>query len=117
MLFKILNGLICVHIDNYLTLPMSNTSGNVCKLVKYYSRLDIRKYFVAFGVIDIWKSLPDDIICCTNGKQFIYILKTTDLSHFLKLGALKAERVNLYRSTFTCLIFICRPIVCPAFFA
>ena len=38
MLYKILNGLICVNIDNCLTLSMSNTRGNVCIIVKYYSR-------------------------------------------------------------------------------
>ena len=40
MLYKILNGLIYVNMDNCLTLSMSNTRGNVRKLVKHYSRLD-----------------------------------------------------------------------------
>ena len=43
MLYKFLNGLICVNIYNCLTFTMSTTRGNVCKLVKCYSRLDIRK--------------------------------------------------------------------------
>ena len=63
---------------------MSNTRGNVCKLVTHYSRLDIRNYFFAQRVFDIWNSLSDDIICCTNVKKFIYKLKANDLSHFLK---------------------------------
>ena len=85
MLYKILNGLIYVNMNNCLTLSTSNTRGNVCKLVKHYSRLDTRKYFFALRVIDIWNSLSDDIICCTNYvKKFIYKLKATDLSHFLK---------------------------------
>ena len=84
MLYKILNDLIYVNMDNCLTLSMSNTRGNVYKLVKYYSRLDTRKYFFALRVIDIWNSLSDDIICCTNVEQFIYKLIPTDLSHFLK---------------------------------
>ena len=47
ILYKILNSLICVNIDNCLTLSMSITigRGNVCKLAKHYARLDIRKYF------------------------------------------------------------------------
>ena len=45
ILYKILNGLICVNIDNCLILQMSNIRGNKCNLVKYYSRLDIRKIF------------------------------------------------------------------------
>ena len=114
MLNKILHGLIYVNMDNCLTLSMSNTRGNVCKLVKHYSRLDTRKYVFALKVIDISNSLSDDIICCTSVKQSIYKLKATDLSYFLK-GALKAGRVNLYRSTFTCLTFIC--VECPSFFA
>ena len=63
---------------------MFNNRGNVCKLFKYYSSLDIRKYFFALREFDIWNSLPDDIICCTNVKQFSSKLKSTDLSHFLK---------------------------------
>ena len=84
MLYKILNGLIYENMDNCLTLSMSNNRGNVCKLVKQYSRLDTRKYFFALRVIDIWNSLSDDIICCVNVKNFTCILKATDLSHFLK---------------------------------
>ena len=60
------------------------TRDNLCKLVKHYSRLDTRKYFFALRTINIWNSLSDDIICCTDVKQFIYKLKATDLSHFLK---------------------------------
>ena len=84
MLYKILNGLMYVNMDNCFTLSMNNTRGNVCKLVKHYSRLDTRKYFFALKVIDIWNSLSDNIICYTNIKQFIYELKATNLSHFLK---------------------------------
>ena len=43
----------------------------------------ISKNIFALRVFDIWISLSD-IICCTNVKQFIYELKATDLSHFLK---------------------------------
>ena len=46
MLYTILNGSICVNIDNCLTLSMSNTRDNVSKLDKHYSRLGIRKYFL-----------------------------------------------------------------------
>ena len=46
MLYKNLNGLIYVNMDNCLTLSKSNARGNVCKLIKHYSRLDIRKYFL-----------------------------------------------------------------------
>ena len=53
LLYKILNGIICVNIDNCLTLSISNTRGNVCKFVKHYSRLDIRKYFFALTVFNI----------------------------------------------------------------
>ena len=56
MLHKILNGLSYVNIDNCLTLSMSNTRGNVYKLVKHYSRLDIRKHFFALRVFEIWNS-------------------------------------------------------------
>ena len=75
MLYKILNGLICVNIENFLTLSMSNTRGNVYKLVKHYPRLDTRKHFFALRVFKYLTfgihCLMIIIICCTNVKQFI----------------------------------------------
>ena len=69
---------------------MSNTRGNVCKLVKYYSRLDFRKYLFKLKVFDIWNSLSDDIICCDNVKKFTSKLKSADLLHF-RMGHAKQE--------------------------
>ena len=46
----------------------------------------------ALKVFDIRNLWSDDIICCTNAKQFTSKLKSTDLSHFLKGHARQEEK-------------------------
>ena len=47
MIYKILNGVICVNLDNYISLSaMHQTRGNTFKLYKYRAKLDIRNFFL-----------------------------------------------------------------------
>ena len=49
MLYKILNGHICINLDNCICLSSGehSTRGNRLKLHKFFAKLDIRKYFFA----------------------------------------------------------------------
>ncbi|XP_071160820.1 uncharacterized protein [Mytilus edulis] len=48
----------------------STTRGNSMKLVKYRSRLDIRKYYFTNRVVEVWNSLPDIVVTAKNVKIF-----------------------------------------------
>ena len=56
MLYKILNGKLCINLDNciFLSLGEHSTRGNRFKLQKFFAKLDIRKYFLLY----------EDIFCC-----------------------------------------------------
>ena len=54
MLYKILNGRICINLDNCICLSSGehSTRGDRLKLHKFFDKLDIGKYF----------------FCCTNSE-------------------------------------------------
>ena len=46
MIYKILNGVICVNLENYISLStMLYTRGNNLKLYKYRAKLNIGKFY------------------------------------------------------------------------
>ena len=64
MLCKILNGRICINLDNCICLSSGphSTWRNRLKLPKFFAKLDIRKYFVAVRTVNLWNTLPDSIV-------------------------------------------------------
>ena len=56
MLYKILNGSICINLDNCICLSLGehSTRGNKLKLQKFFAKLDIRKYFFAIRTVNLW---------------------------------------------------------------
>ena len=64
MMHKILNGVICVNLENYISLStMHHTRGNTFKLYKYSAKLDIRIFFFTMRTVNVWNSLRNDIVC------------------------------------------------------
>ena len=64
------------------------TRGNSLKLAKKYARLDVRKHFFSNRVIDIWNSLPDEVVTAPSINSF----KMT-LDKFWKNDASKYEPI------------------------
>ena len=68
--FKILNGIY----DTHATIGMmelntqANTRGHNKKLKKQSCRLNVRKYSFTGRVVDIWNSLPEEIIVAKTVK-------------------------------------------------
>ena len=48
----------------------STTRGNSLKLVKHRSRLDLRKYYSTNRVMELWNSLPHNVVTAPNVKTF-----------------------------------------------
>ena len=89
MLYKILNGHICINLDNCICLSSGehSTRGNRLKLHKFFANLDIRKYFFAVRTVNLWNTLPDGIVGCKMINNFITKLKCAQLVKFLKRHA------------------------------
>ena len=56
-LFKIVNGLIPVGVEDLFSPSRRSLRGNVKRLFKPYSRTDLRRKFFAIEVIDHWNNL------------------------------------------------------------
>lgn len=61
--FKMLKGFSAVNYSKWFKLSGNNrTRGHCYKLVKTRSRLDIRKNFFSQRVINVWNSLPSEVV-------------------------------------------------------
>ena len=79
MMNKILNGIICVNLDNYISLStMHHTKGETFKLYKYRAKLD-KKIFFTLKTVNVWNSLPNESV-----NSFVKRLKSFNILHFLK---------------------------------
>ena len=86
ILYKILNGHICINLDNCICLSSSElpTRGNRLKLHKFFAKLNIRKYFFAVRTVNLWNALPDGILGCKMINNFVTKLQCAQLVKFLK---------------------------------
>jgi len=48
----------------------SVTRGNSCRLVKNFSRYDVRKYSFTQRIVNIWNSLPEHIVNSSSVNSF-----------------------------------------------
>jgi len=69
--FKILNGIYDTHtpIEMMELNTQANTRGHN-KIKKQSCRLNVRRYSFTNRVVDIWKSLPEEIIVVKTVKEF-----------------------------------------------
>ena len=70
MVYKILYGLVDMNRNDYFTFASSRTRGHSMKLCVNYSRINCRKYFFSNRVINIWNSLPENIV--TSVSLFVF---------------------------------------------
>ena len=62
--FKVVNDMYfdCTNLFTFRDQPKRVTRGNKKKLFKHRARLDVRKYYFSNRVVNLWNSLPDNII-------------------------------------------------------
>ena len=53
-------------------------------IAKESAKLDIRKYFFALRMVDVWNVLSNNIVGCKNSHMFTKKLQNIDLTKFLK---------------------------------
>ena len=58
------------HLNWYIIIPNSNTSGNNYKLLNQSFDYDARKYCFSARIVNIWNSLPNDVVNVNNVNQF-----------------------------------------------
>lgn len=70
--FKILKGIYDPRTTKELLRVSTNniTRGNSLKLEKTRSKLQVRRNFFTNRVVNVWNSLPEDVITANNVKQF-----------------------------------------------
>jgi len=70
--YKILTGKVNVTSDNFFSLYTAsyNTRGHSLKLSVQRPRLDLRKYFFSNRVVNVWNSLPQNVVDSTTVNMF-----------------------------------------------
>ena len=82
--YKIIKGLVLLPADKFFTINYNNrTRGHSLKLFLPDSRVNCRQHFFAIRIVNVWNSLPDDVISADELPLFIRRLKHVDLHAFL----------------------------------
>ena len=68
--FKYLMGLYDTHKPLFVINGLGKTRGHTMKLQKQYARLDVRKHFFSNRVVELWNSLPENVISATSVNSF-----------------------------------------------
>ena len=68
-------------VDFFTIVYDHTTRGH--SLIVPSSRVNCRQHFFAVRVIDVWNSLPEDVVAAQQLSLFVNRLKCVDLSKFL----------------------------------
>jgi hypothetical protein len=61
----------------------SSTRGHPLKLVKPHARVNGRMFFFSLRIVDVWNSLPADVVTSNTYSQFKRGLLNVNLDKFL----------------------------------
>ena len=68
--YKYLHGHYRTKFDMFCRNSGGRTRGHSMKLGKRYARLDVRKYFFANRVVDMWNGLPEEVVSACSVNAF-----------------------------------------------
>jgi len=80
--YKILFGHVKICSSNFFEFRLSSTHGHPYKLFKHHCSNTTRSVFFAECVINVWNSLPSDLVDFSTLKSFTRSLKAVDLSDY-----------------------------------
>ena len=84
MCYNILRQNNCLSQNDFFKLnPNISLRGHPLKLTVPISKLNVRKFFFSNRIIQVWNSLPSDLILSPSISSFKIQLKKTDLSKYL----------------------------------
>jgi hypothetical protein len=64
----------------------SNTRGHPLKLVKSHARVNDRMFFFSLRIVDVWNSLPADVVTSNKYNQFKRGLLNVNFDCYVVLG-------------------------------
>ncbi len=84
MCYKIVFRLIKLDFDEFFTFsPVGSTRGHQYKLFKNRGDVNVRKNFFSIRIVNIWNSLPSDIVDFSSLTAFARTIKLVDFSKFI----------------------------------
>ena len=76
--------LVLVRLDSFFTVVRDyRTRGHSLKLFVPDARVNCRKHFFAVRVINVWNSLPDEVVSTNQLSWFKTHIKQINLNNFL----------------------------------
>ena len=81
-------GLIDIDFTDFFTINSNNTRGNNLKINVHFSRINCRKYFFINRIVNIWNSLPANLVEISSINVFKQQLKMYDLKVYCRGRAL-----------------------------
>ena len=71
--------------NNCISLSQTNyTRDNIYKLDKFRAKLDVRKFFYTYRIVDVWDSLNNRFDACITINSFVKNLKNVNMDNYLK---------------------------------
>ena len=82
--YNIIRGFVCVNVNNFFKIHHDGrTRGHNFKIHKQPCCLEVRKHCFSYRVVDLWNSLPLDVVNAVNTGIFKKRLDNIDFSSFL----------------------------------
>jgi ribonuclease P/MRP protein subunit RPP40 len=83
--YKIVKGLVNINLSDMFAFAAhcSSTRGHPLKLVKPHARVNGRMFFFSLRIVDVWNSLPADVVTSNTYNQFKRGLLNVNLDKFL----------------------------------
>jgi hypothetical protein len=85
LMFKITNKLIAIDSESLISYKQNNTltRGHTMRMSKHYARVNCRSHFIACRTINVWNSLPQQLVDSSSVAQFNSSLANIDFTDFL----------------------------------